>query len=434
LQIRTRKTEYEQPSQHILNLLLSHLTGNPNSRNTALALVDADWLQECHHTLAWTSPLSSNSAFFPSTVRTLWNRRTFPELPAEKLHSHPWPELARLACRNLNIPLLGPFLRHRYSLPNLNRRFDAAVASRVTQSTQLTGVYGYFDTSLQTFRAAKAKGLRTFYELPTPYWKTTERLLAAESKHRPEWAATLPSSTAFASVGPHRDAELQLADVIIVPSPFVRDSLQEAPSFKAEVVVIPYGCPEPTTQQPPQNQEPRTKNQELLKLLFVGTLSQSKGLADLLEAIEPLGAQIQLTVAGSCSCPDSSLLPPFPSSVRQLGQLPHADLLAELPQHDLLVLPTLYEGLSLAVLEALSRGLPVLTTTHSGFDGLVQNGRQMILISPGDPTELRAQIQRVMNQPEILTHLAKEGLAWANTHTWAHYRQTLVRTLEPHLK
>ena len=394
-------------------------------------------MAECHHTLAWNAP-PWLTRFLPSGLRAVCQRRAFPELPAAKLNAHPWPELARLAFRNLNLPGLGPHLRHRYRIEAVNRRFDSAVAYRVAHSSGLSGVYSYFDTSLHTFREARRLGLRTFYELPTPYWRLVERILASEH-HRFQnsaWAATLPSCETIAEAGIRRDEELQLADIVIVPSPFVRDSLALAPSFKGEIIVVPYGCPEPTHEKSQhQNQEPRTKNQEPLKLLFVGTLSQSKGLADLLEAVSPLGDQVKLTLAGSFTSLGGSNLKSQISNrpIRQLGQIPHHALMAELRHHDLLVLPTMYEGLSLAVLEAMSQGVPVLTTTHSGFQGIVEGGKQMLLIPPGDPSSLRVSLQELLNHRESLFRLAAAGLEWARGHTWSVYRQILRNALAPHL-
>lgn len=410
-----------------LKLLLSHVTGSANSRQAALAFHEVHQLAECHHTLAWTEP-PIRGDFWPSSLRSQIERRCFSELPREKLKSHPWREIIRLASRTHRFPILSNWLRRRYDIQSVNRHFDEAVARRLSQIPDLTAVYGYFDTSLHTFRAAKKRGLRTLYELPTPYWKSVAKICDAERARLPLWSSTLPSTESLSATAEQRDEELQLADLVIVPSHFVRESLELAPPFKAKVRVVPYGCPEPLAAPPTLNREPRTANREPLKLLFVGTLSQSKGLADLLEAIVPLGNQVCLTLAGSSPFPLSQI----PSSVRQLGQLPHAALLAELPKHDLMVLPTLYEGLSLSLLEAMSAGLPVLTTAHSGLKGLVENGRQVVMVEPRSPDELRGQLQRLLEHPEDRERLSQEGLHWAKAHGWKHYREDLRSAIEMH--
>lgn len=393
-----------------------------------MAFLEADWLKELHHTLAWTE-LPFWTKALPKALRTQTERRRFPQELAPYLHRHPLPEWGRLLAARLPIPLL----RRVFSIQSSNRRFDRAVAGHLHQHPgRFNAVYGYFDTALQTFREAKRQGLPCLYELPTPYWRTVDHLVETETHRHPNWVATLPTRSTLANSAAQRDEELRLADLIIVPSPFVRDSLALAPSLRAKIIVVPYGCPEPNHEKSPrQNQELRTKNQEPLKLLFVGTLSQSKGLADLLEAIEPLGDRVQLTLAGS---PSTSELPIIRPSVRILGQLPHAELLATMRRHDLLVLPTLYEGLSLALLEALSQGLPVVSTNHSGLAGLIENHRHACLVPAADPVALRTQIERLIQNPQELTNLAQAGRDWASEHTWSRYRQELCQALRPLMK
>lgn len=429
-----------------LKLLLSHLTGSANSRQAAMAFHEVNELAECHHTLAWITPPLSGG-FWPPGLVSQFQRRCFPDLPREKLKTHPWPEIIRLASRVSRFPILTNWLRRRYDIQTVNRHFDEAVARRLSRVLYLTAVYGYFDTSLHTFRTAKKLGLRTIYELPTPYWRTTQRILKNEAQRSPAWAGDFPSLRDDDPVMKRRDAELQLADVVIVPSTFVRDSLNLAPAFKAKVFVIPYGCPthpspkfpnspnSPNSPPSPISHHPFSAAKLPLRLLFVGTLSQTKGLADLLEAVAPLGNQIELTLAGSAPSDHAlsilkSRLSDFDPPIRLLGQLPHEKLLAELPGHDLMVLPTLYEGLSLALLEALAAGVPVLTTNHSGLDGLMGNGSQGFIVPICQPDMLRARIQSFISDRPLLLSMSRQALEWAGKHSWSLYRQNLREAVE----
>ena len=51
---------------------------------------------------------------------------------------------------------------------------------------------------------------------------------------------------------------------------------------------------------------------------------------------------------------------------RYVPSVPHAHVLAEMERHDVLAFPTLSEGLALVILEAMSRGMAVVTTPNSG--------------------------------------------------------------------
>ncbi len=413
---------------HFFCVLLSHLTGNQNSRQAALALCEAGWLAEVHHTLAWAK-LPLWTRFLPPNFLHQLEKRCFPKQLEPFLHDHPLPEWGRLVAMRAPSSLLRKILSRFFSIPASNRRFDLAVARRLqTNPSRFRGVYGYFDTSLHTFRAAHRQKLPCVYELPTPYWRTVNRLMDAERGRRPEWAGTLPSKASLAASAAHRDEELRLADVVLVPSGFVKDSLAEAPSFDAPVIVVPYGCPEGDIST---LEHEASKNSEPLRLLFAGTLSQSKGLADLLEAILPLGNRVSLLLAGNPTEVVAEMLRPLYPRVKLTGQLPHALLLEEMKKHDLLVMPTFYEGLSLVLLEAMSQGLPVLTTFNSGLDGLVDNGRHVLLVPPGDAEALRVEIIRLIEHPQERTNLAANALKWSRENDWAVYRSALRTVIQP---
>lgn len=406
-------------------ILISSISGSPNSRNAAHALAEVGALDECHFGIAWAK-LPKWLSVLPLFFQRQLEDKVLNSVPQGALVSHFWPEVARLAGRNTKVPVLGPWLRSRFSVQSNNLRFDRVVARCLRLHPQLKAVYGYFDTSVHTFREAKRLGLRRIYELPTPYWRTTQRLVSSAREARPEWADTLPDPVVFADVGTRRDEELQLADLVIVPSEFVRESLAEAPPFQARVEVVPYGCPDVAALA---GNRAGTGNGIPLRLFFAGTVSQSKGLGDLLEAIAPLGGRVELCIAGDCTGVGQAIRKRGAQQVRFLGRLPHACLLEEMRKQDLFVLPTWYEGLSLALLEALSQGLPVLTTVNSGLAGLIEEGRQGWLVPVGSPDAIRERLEQVLAEPARLQMMGLEAAEWARRHSWASYRLRLQQAV-----
>ena len=66
---------------------------------------------------------------------------------------------------------------------------------------------------------------------------------------------------------------------------------------------------------------------------------------------------------------------------------------------DLVVLPSLYEGLPLSLLEAMAAGKPVIATAVGGVAEAILEGESGLLVRPADPPALAAAIRRLVSDP-----------------------------------
>jgi glycosyltransferase involved in cell wall biosynthesis len=85
-----------------------------------------------------------------------------------------------------------------------------------------------------------------------------------------------------------------------------------------------------------------------------------------------------------------------------------ADLLACC---DLFVLPSLFEGLPLSILEAMAANKPVVASAIGGNDEVIVHGETGLLVPPADPQALAAAIQTILSKPELARRLALAGRA-----------------------
>lgn len=400
-------------------VLLVHPTGNANVRAAAAALQQSGWLHSFHTSLGWTA--------FPGLPAPL-QRRAY-RLPARLLRVHPARELARLLAVRAG---LSSLLRQETGLLCVDRVYagiDRAAAaaverlSRRAQGPQL--VYAYEDGALACFRAARRHGLATAYELPIGYWRFARRLFREEAERRPTWAATLEGLADSPAKCARKDAELALAQHIVVPSGFVRRTLADHPGELAPVSVLPYGCPPPLP-APPERPEAGP-----LRVLFVGGLSQRKGVADLLEAADLLGSRIALTLIGRplgepCPTLQRALL-----QHRWLASLPHGSVLAEMRRHDVLVLPSLFEGFPLVIGEALAQGLPVIATVNAAADELIDHGREGFLVPIRDPAAIAAHLDQLAADRGLRQTMAEAALQRAGSWSWSDYARGLCALLQP---
>lgn len=145
------------------------------------------------------------------------------------------------------------------------------------------------------------------------------------------------------------------------------------------------------------------------QVLFLGVLIKRKGVHDLLEAIRLLKergetADMQVVIAGSGEeeqalrqqCTALGL----DGCVTFAGWTDSEKKRALLEQSHLLVLPSYNEGLPIAILEAISYGMPVVSTDVGDISAAVRDGENGWLIQPGDTAALADRIRRVFDSLE----------------------------------
>ncbi len=132
--------------------------------------------------------------------------------------------------------------------------------------------------------------------------------------------------------------------------------------------------------------------------LFVGRLSQEKGIATLLRAWQKIGARARLRVAGSGPL-ETELWNP-PPGVTWLGPTTQAESLELLRRASALILPSeCYENFPRAVVEAFATGTPVIASRLGSLAEIVAHGRTGLLFSPGDAAQLAEAVLWSLQRP-----------------------------------
>jgi starch synthase len=403
-------------------ILLSHPTGNTFVRQAARALNDSGLLGEFWTSVSWDRASALNKLLPGGLTREL-NRRTFTCVRRDQLHLDPWRESGRLLASRLGLDrLVHQFAA--FSIDAVYQSLDAKVAARLQHAERIDGVYAYDDGALATFRQARRLGIKTIYELPIGYWRVYRDLIKEEAELRPEWAATLQGSEDSAEKLRRKDEEIALAAHIVVPSQFVRQTLSKVGGLKASVTVLPYGAPAID----PRKQRRPARNGKL-KVIFVGALSQRKGISYLLEAFKRLGSKVDLTLVGfrvgNCQALDRAL-----RVHRWIPSLPHAAILEEMRRHDVMVFPSLFEGCALVVLEAMSQGVPVITTPNAGSSDFISDGQDGFIVPIRNPEAIAERLEILSLEPERLAAMGEAAMRKASLHSWKYYRQRLASTVQ----
>jgi len=289
-------------------------------------------------------------------------------------------------------------------------------------------VLTYEDGAESTLAAAKLAGWRSYYHLPIAYGPYARKIFADEAARLPEWAPTLQGDRDSPEKMARKERELALADEVICPSQFVIDSLPSSVRQSKPCHLVPYGAPTPP---PPPASDPRDQNSNRpLRLLFVGALSQRKGLADVFAALRLLNnpPDIELVLLGRANAPWEFY---HTQGVPFTYEAPRANdaVLALMATCDALVLPSLVEGRAIVQLEALSRGLPLLVTPNAGGEDLITSGETGWLVPIRDPAALADKITWLREHRRDLPALRAACRARAEQVSWAAYRQRLLAAL-----
>lgn len=133
--------------------------------------------------------------------------------------------------------------------------------------------------------------------------------------------------------------------------------------------------------------------------LFVGRLTEEKGLRILLDAWDRLPSPPPLTIVGEG--PIAAELQSTYSGraeIRWTGQLGRHEILRLMEEAECLVVPSILdEPFGLVVIEAYSAGLPVIASRVGTLPELVLENQTGFLCSPGDPVQLAASITRMFS-------------------------------------
>jgi L-malate glycosyltransferase len=146
----------------------------------------------------------------------------------------------------------------------------------------------------------------------------------------------------------------------------------------------------------------------------VAHLSAEKGLNHLIEAgarIADVGRRARFVIVGDGKCRAD-----LEAQVRSLGMGQSFQFTGfqENPgeimkRFDIFVLPSLSEGLSSSILTAMARALPVVATSVGGIPELVANGKNGILVPPGNPQALATAIESLIDDPDKSFKMGQNG-------------------------
>lgn len=172
------------------------------------------------------------------------------------------------------------------------------------------------------------------------------------------------------------------------------------------------------------------------RLLFVGQWLEGKGIRYLAAAFAQLATErpeIELACVGTRAAEDS-VRAAFPIALRTRvavqADADRAQIAKAFQGADLFIFPSLSEGSSLALLEAMAAGLPIVTTPVGAAPDLLSESESALFAPPADASALAGAVRRLLDDPAQRARLGKAARTVAETYAWPRLRDDYALSIE----
>jgi glycosyltransferase involved in cell wall biosynthesis len=397
-------------------ITVSH-AGKQHSYHLAKALLDIGRLEgfytSSYVSFRWMQQLvlKSGNQFF--------SRRFKPGLGSPFVHSHWHFELAEFMTRRIQ----GKSLTVQDLVYKRDTDFDQMMARKMPAIR--SGVFWGFQGSCHaSLESARQSGKMAVCELATAHVVQARKILAEEARLQPEWADSIDNLYFPAEYEKRLEEEPHRADLVVSASEFTSQTLLQSGIAAEKIRKLSLGF---EAEHIHFSTEAKGFSSRPLKLLFAGTITQRKGISYLLDAAESWagGKEVELHLVGGIQGSGQAF--------RKRKHLVHyhpavsqAEMFRMYTEFDALILPTLFEGFGLVLVEAMAAGLPVIATSHSMAPDIVQQGRNGWIIPLRDSNAILESVSELRRlSDENYSALRKSARQSALSFTWEKFTENL---------
>lgn len=323
----------------------------------------------------------------------------------------------------------------------LVHQWFAKQAAKYLSGSEL--IHGWSQWSEPSFQWAKTREIPTVLERSSAHILEQSRLLNEEHKRLGlEWPAT------HKKIEQMEIREYELCSSVTVPSlfverSFIRQNFDSRKLFR-NALGVNLSCFKPPTEKP------KAPTSIGLRVIYAGSLSVRKGIADLLEGFSRATLKNgSLTLLGGQTEELKPLLKKQPATVKALGHLPQGALVDHYQQSHCFVMNSVEEGMAMVQMQALACGLPLICTTNTGGEDLLRmsgdEGKKIGLGITQFPAGFLIPIQSPEGISFCLNKMATEEGVWepmrsealkiaANNLSWKSYGARAIQHYQLLLK
>lgn len=343
-------------------------------------------------------------------------RRSHPDIDPARVTTAPFSELVHIASARLLSPAsTAAVLRWR------NARFDARIAAMIRRERPDFFI-GFDGSAEQSFQACRDSGTISLLYQAIGHLRSGLRTLMEERRLSPEFAGVSFGDTSEEWIA-RNTHEALLADRVVVPSEYVRDTMIENGRDPASIDLLPF--PIDVARFTPAA---APRNDGKLRALFVGQIGLRKGVKYILEAARLLARpDIEIVLVGGI-VDGTEWLKRYDGLYRHVANVPYAEMPAIFRSADVFVFPSLHEGSAMAVNEALASGLPAIVTPNAG--AIVRDGVEGFIVPVRDAAAFADRLARLADDPALRQRMAVVARTRAEGHGAAAYAARLSALLD----
>lgn len=307
-----------------------------------------------------------------------------------------------------------------------NRRFVRSLAAEVTSREEFA-LWGYSSSSLSTFKLAKHHGRTCILDRTNGDFEIYNQIMKEVIANYQQWF--LPTERQVSSRIIQNDRlEYQFADKILVGSQFSAWTIDQAvgdSAISSKIKILSYCYDEQLFGAVPAP-SPVDRSRPV-KFLFVGLVIPRKGIQHVLEAIARIPPNAaHLTIVGDLKIP-REVFAGYADRVTYIPTVARADVPGIMAAHDVLLLPSYFEGAGIVLYEALASGCGLIQSDRCALAVTEQTG---ILLDELTTRHVHDAMMAVVDDRDRLDNWRQAAQPAARSYTSGRYRDGIAETLQ----
>ena len=280
-------------------------------------------------------------------------------------------------------------------------------------------IYAFNTAALELFSSSCCPKNKILEQTIAPY-ATEKKILRAERENYSQWV--LKESQKYKVLETLEQEyidreieEMKLSTSILCGSQFVKNEIISLGIDKEKCQVVPYGI------SFDKREILVRKPSKKIEVLFVGRIGLRKGIQYLLESAKQLVHVANITAVGPFDVNDYALKE-ISKYIHLTGPVSRSHVQEYYMNADVFVLPSLCEGSATVIYEAMSFGLPIITTNNSG--SIIENGNEGFIVPEHDHQKITDSILKLLDF-DLRQSMAEKSLLASNNGSYDAYARRL---------